>query len=345
MNSEQAFDETQDLVSLEDQRGVLKVLQDLQVCGSDESILAIEKAGEGNMNLVMRVVTESRSVIVKQARPWVEKYPTIAAPIDRVLAEIDFYQRIRLHQRLAEVTPEVIAVSTELRLFVMQDLGKSADFTFLYEGEESSEQRDKVFEKAIAWLRILHSCVVENGGQVGCQSLRELNCEHMFSIPFAEPPSISLDSVCPGLELGSLELREDVVLAEISSQLAKTYLEPNSQNSVLLHGDYYPGSWLSTSAGFRVIDPEFCFYGPAEFDLGVLAAHLILCHGAADRNTIDWVIESYGRNAEEPLVQAFAGIELIRRLIGVAQLPLNASLTTRLEWLRLGKSLLKGYAV
>ena len=47
-----------------------------------ETVIA-ELAGEGNMNCVIRVRLPDRSLILKQARPWVEKYPSIAAPVER----------------------------------------------------------------------------------------------------------------------------------------------------------------------------------------------------------------------------------------------------------------------
>jgi 5-methylthioribose kinase len=57
-----------------------------------ERVRSVSKAGEGNMNLTLRVVTSKRSFVLKQARPWVEKYPQIAAPVDRALVEIAFYE-------------------------------------------------------------------------------------------------------------------------------------------------------------------------------------------------------------------------------------------------------------
>ena len=48
-----------------------------------ESVCGLGRAGEGNMNLTLRVQTEERSFILKQARPWVEKYPDIPAPKER----------------------------------------------------------------------------------------------------------------------------------------------------------------------------------------------------------------------------------------------------------------------
>lgn len=49
----------------------------------DETPVSVQRAGEGNMNLALRVTTDRRTLIVKQGRPWVEKHPDIAAPEDR----------------------------------------------------------------------------------------------------------------------------------------------------------------------------------------------------------------------------------------------------------------------
>ena len=40
----------------------------------------------------LRVQTAERSFILKQSRPWVEKYPAIPAPEERVLVEAAFYE-------------------------------------------------------------------------------------------------------------------------------------------------------------------------------------------------------------------------------------------------------------
>ena len=93
---------------------------------------------------------------------------------------------------------------------------------------------------------------------------------------------------------------------------------------------------LKTDAGFRVIDPEFCFVGPPEFDLGVLAAHWIFCGGQSNRAAVDRVVNASSQQVSEGLVFGFAGAELIRRLVGVAQLPLNADLQRRTKWLECG---------
>ena len=48
--------------------------------------IAIARAGAGNMNLALRVTTrDGRSLILKQGRPWVEKYAHIPAPFERTI--------------------------------------------------------------------------------------------------------------------------------------------------------------------------------------------------------------------------------------------------------------------
>ena len=67
----------------------------------NEHVSSAAPAGDGNMNYTLRVHTPKRSFIVKQARPWVEKYPHIQAPWDRALMEAHFYDTIRTDEELA----------------------------------------------------------------------------------------------------------------------------------------------------------------------------------------------------------------------------------------------------
>ena len=41
----------------------------------------------------------------------------------------------------------------------------------------------------------------------------------------------------------------------------------------MLHGDFHTGSVMVTAGETRVIDPEFAFYGPMAFDVGMLLAN------------------------------------------------------------------------
>jgi len=199
---------------------------------------------------------------------------------------------------------------------------------------------DLVFGKAIHWVTGLHRCDTSEEPNLGCEPLLGLNHQHMFSLPLSDPPAIDLDQVCDGLTKASRPLCANELVASAMQQLGSVYLKGGDS---LLHGDYYPGSWLKTESGFRVIDPEFCFCGPMEFDLGVLAAHWIFCGSEAGDATIDRVCDACRKEVSRELLMGFAGAELVRRLVGVAQLPLDADLATREKWLQCGVTFLEQY--
>lgn len=330
-----------ELLTANDPAGILKTLISLGVCRSGESITRVSKAGEGNMNLVLRVKTDRQSLIVKQARPWVEKYPGIAASDGRILSEIEFYRSISGSGDVRAAMPSVLASAPQLRVMVMEDLGAASDYSTLYQATTDAAEVNSVFQQAIDWVSCLHGLDLNEQRTVGCTELLQLNHRHIFSVPLYDPPEIDLNQVCSGLTEASRSLCSDDLVKREMERLGEIYLKGGGP---LLHGDYYPGSWLKTESGFRVIDPEFCFCGPREYDLGVLAAHWIFCGGEANDTTIDHVCASstqISTQISRPLIFGFAGAELIRRLIGVGQLPLEANLSRRVEWLECGVRFLR----
>ena len=92
-----------------------------------ECVCSADRAGEGNMNLTLRVRTDRRSMILKQARPWVEKYDTIAAPWDRALFEQRFYERIRSIPEVASRMPRLIQSDDRARVLLLEDLRDGTD--------------------------------------------------------------------------------------------------------------------------------------------------------------------------------------------------------------------------
>jgi 5-methylthioribose kinase len=109
------------------------------------------------------------------------------------------------------------------------------------------------------------------------------------------------------------------------------YLRPTGPK--LLHGDYYPGSWLRTSKGFRMIDPEFAFFGLPEFELGVAVAHLKMAQQPDSLIKDLFVYYHFDSRFDGSLFSQFTGMEMIRRIIGLAQLPLQLDMNERLELL------------
>lgn len=86
------------------------------------------RAGEGNMNRVLRVTTTARSLILKQARPWVEKYPQLAAPVERAEVEAAFYRAVASVPEVAARMPRLLASDPESHAILFKDLGDGGDF-------------------------------------------------------------------------------------------------------------------------------------------------------------------------------------------------------------------------
>ena len=313
-------------------------LKEKKILSATEFISKAEMPGEGNMNYTLRVFVDERTFIVKQARPYVEKYPTIAAPENRILVESKFYQLIATDIFLKSRMPVLNFTDKEMHLIVMQDLGAASDFTFLYKNRQVLAT-----ESAIAcaqFLSTLHANFKKEGHNelMANRELRKLNHEHIFIYPFLEENGLNLDSVTPGLQEFSLRYKQDVRLKELIERLGNTYL---SDGDTLLHGDFYPGSWLHTSDGVKIIDPEFSFYGLAEFDVGIMLAHLHLTRQPPA--IFELVENNYSKSLtfDNELLDAFTGIEILRRIIGLAQLPLSLALPEKKQLLEKAVSLLK----
>lgn len=95
-----------------------------------EQILILEKPGEGNMNYTLRVRTHDRTLIIKQSRPYVEKYPQIAAPANRAVTEGRFYEKIQSFASINEFMPQLIGIDIDANILVLEDLGTASDYTF-----------------------------------------------------------------------------------------------------------------------------------------------------------------------------------------------------------------------
>ncbi len=296
----------------------------------EEQIKSVEKPGEGNMNVVLRIKTNERSFILKQSRPYVQKYQQIEAPLDRIALEYQFYQTVQSNALNAHI-PEILGYDPAEHLLVLEDLGHCEDMTAIYQNRAIEKHHLK---KLIFIIGLTHRKSIPPNFP-GNHEMRQLNHQHIFVLPFLEENGFQLNGVQQGLHELSLPYKKDRQLKKIVNEVGKKYLSPGN---ILLHGDYYPGSWMTETNKLYVIDPEFGFAGFAEFDLGVMAAHIILATGKS--GYLDMIHTDYEGLAEKKLMAQVAGIEIIRRLIGLAQLPLKRSIAEKEYLLQLAHKMI-----
>lgn len=153
-----------------------------------------------------------------------------------------------------------------------------------------------------------------------------------------------LDEVESGLGEVAGAFRTDPAVRRAVFHLGERYLEDGPS---LVHGDYYPANWLFTGGqGYRILDPQACCWGDGEFDIGVGLAHLLLARQPAEvlaaflaaatgggsedvsderpaadvlAGTTAWdaeVTTSRSTGADRELIAGYAGIELVKFLIG-----------------------------
>jgi 5-methylthioribose kinase len=137
------------------------------------------------------------------------------------------------------------------------------------------------------------------------------------------------------------------------SELKERFL---TSPQALLHGDLHTGSIMLTESDTRVIDPEFAFFGPMGFDVGMLIANLLMGYFSKEdkwlieqteqvwtlfeakfldlwrtNHTGDlWPVKAYGIDQSHSIFQqrymsrlfqdatGYAGAEIARRILGLA---------------------------
>jgi 5-methylthioribose kinase len=277
---------------------------------------AVQRAvriGDGNMNMTVRAWAENASLILKQSRPWVVKYPQIPAPVERAEVEAKFYRLVSGLAGVASRMPKLLGFDAGSHLLWLEDLDEVP----------SGGLSEGVILELTAFLTALHQVPVPS---LPNRAMRALNHEHQYDLPLRPDNGL-------GYQALAAPLLEDSAYCERVSALGRRYL---ADGKTLLHGDFFPGSWLRTARGIAVIDPEFCYLGDAEYDLGVFLAHLELMGDGALWGT---VMSHYTLPVDWNLAKAYAGVEIMRRLIGVAQLPLQADFEQKKLWLQLSREL------
>jgi 5-methylthioribose kinase len=324
------------LLDPSNQQDIERYLLERGLVPAEHLPIGIQRAGDGNMNLALRITPSSGpSFVLKQGRPWVEKYPQIPAPFERTLVEAAFYAEVQQQPRVAALMPRLLHLDVANHILALEDIGSAGDFTSIYANGAIPATTAATL---LDWLTQLATVTIPVGRReiFANRAMRALNHEHMFLFPLHRGNGLDLNAITPGLADAARELATDHAYVAAVAALGQQYL---ADGGTLVHGDYFPGSWLKTDASVRIIDPEFCFLGPPEFDCGILAAHLAL--GRCAPVVFQMVTAHAGtRRLDLARVAAYAGAEIMRRLIGVAQLPLTYGIDQKCALLRHSRRLI-----
>ena len=305
------------------------------ILGLNKSVAKISIAGDGNMNFTLRLIfDDNTSIIAKQSPPYCARFPDIPAPEDRIFSEMKYYQLLDDNQFLSKHSPELLGIDQQTRIAYISDLGHATDFEYLYKQDEKLDK--PVCEKLIQYLVELHKLQIPPSIEFENLEMRNLNHAYIFHLPFLdEKGPIDLDQVTEGLTDEVNKLVLDQELRSAAKDLGNLYYK---KTRTLVHGDYYPMSWINTEKGLFIIDPEFGFLGLPEIDLGVFLAHMLLSNNFDVAYTA--LRKIYGP-CDYQRVAKFCAVEVIRRITYVSQLPIINSLPFKKELLLASAEVLK----
>jgi 5-methylthioribose kinase len=309
----------------------------------------VEPAGDGNINWVRRVRLGSggRSVVVKQARPALERFPEYAVTTERIVFEARYYETVRPFDA-AGLCPRVLDFDETERVLVLEDLGDATrlDHVLLRRADAATAQG--AGEALGRFLGTVHAGTAKQetlASRFANDEMRRLHGDHIFALPF-RPNDFPLP---PALRARAAALWRDEATVALADAAYRDYLAPAG---VLVHADVQGGNVLLQRGRPRLLDAEISHAGDGAFDVGILLAHLAVSDaargdaaGARPALGRTWAayLEGRGRAQAPPFERAlrFAGIELVRRTLGAARVEAVAEdaagiavLDLGLRWLR-----------
>lgn len=247
----------------------------VQRIGPDRENWKVREVGDGNLNLVFIVEGTAGTAVVKQALPYVrlvgESWPL---PLKRSFFEYHALKRqaerdpgmvpalLHFDEAQAIIAMEFLHPHIILRRALIageqlprigRDLGLFVARTLFRGSDLSMTPRARKQDMALFADNVELCDITEN---------------LVFSDPYFE--AALNRHTTPQLDGIVEELRRDRDLKVEAQRLKHMFA---SRAETLLHGDLHTGSVMVTPEETRVIDPEFAFYGPMAFDVGMLLAN------------------------------------------------------------------------
>jgi 5-methylthioribose kinase len=243
---------------------------------ADAKLKATEIHG-GNLNYAFCVRDESgKAVFVKQAPEFIKVFgPEAKLHKERLKLEVDVYAewtKVLGKETAARFLPEIYHCDLESMAVIMQFLENYQLLDgLLYKGSVAVESSKQLGEFMAMTHAKTHSSKVDAdrastlAQQFENRKLRDIQLAYVFTKAFEESERAAW-------------LRDDVSFMAELEEIRGTYNGKNKDDLVLLHGDLHPGSVMVDMGAktAKVIDPEFCIYGPAGLDLGSFISGYIL---------------------------------------------------------------------
>ncbi|CCV08916.1 Methylthioribose kinase [Mesorhizobium metallidurans STM 2683] len=243
--------------------------------GKDTANWKVREVGDGNLNLVFIVEGDKGAAVVKQALPYVrlvgDSWPL---PLKRSFFE--YHALTRQEARAPGSVPAIHHFDEGQALIIMEYLSPHIILRrALIEGRQLPNiARDIGLFMARTLFRgsDLSMAAKDRKADLALFADNVELCDITENLVFSDPyfDARMNRHTSPQLDGLVAELRADRDL-KVEAQRLKHLFAANAET--LLHGDLHSGSIMVTDTETRMIDPEFAFYGPMAFDVGMLLAN------------------------------------------------------------------------
>jgi 5-methylthioribose kinase len=317
----------------------------------EQEQVSLKEISDGKINHVYRLTGEHGTVIYKQAVPYARTVgETMPLPLDRVRVEakvLQAYDKI-----LPGSVPQVFLLDEDMAIVVTEDLAPmEVGRTALINGTESPSFAEDIgvfSAKTIFYTSDFYMDPMvkkEMNASLMNPGMRQLTEELVFDRPFNFDESNFFEK----------DMKNDVLFLsrdqKLRLEVAKLKHKFMTKADALIHSDLHSGAIFMGENKTMVFDTEFACFGPFGFDLGHFIANLFL-NGIGSPNFqskryqealetwyafTDTFTQLWRNESAEPYTQidgylsdlleeiftdmlGYAGCELIRRAIGIAQI-------------------------
>lgn len=252
----------------------------------DPATLEAREVGDGNLNLVFVCKdADGKGICLKQSLPYVrlvgESWPLTPK---RIIAEA---RGLSAGAEFASgLVPEYYGVDAETHVLAMENLmGWGMLRSELNEGHAYPGVESKLGEYVArvafntSYFAVEQNDMKRRVAEAVNPELCRITEDLVFTEPYVDVPNNSfVDELGPEIEA----MRADVRLRAEVGMLKWAFM---TQAEILVHGDLHTGSVMvrNGDAGpeCRIIDPEFCYWGPVGFDLGALFGNFLAARARA----------------------------------------------------------------
>ncbi|MEN0001365.1 MAG: S-methyl-5-thioribose kinase [Pseudomonadota bacterium] len=257
--------------------------------GDDPSAWKVQEVGDGNLNLVFIVEGPKGSVIVKQALPYVRLVGD-SWPLPLKRAFFEYHALTRQAVRDPGSVPALLHFDESQALIVMERLHPHIILRHHMMAGQKVTALGETMGRFCARTAFRGSDLSMNAGEkkndvalfAGNIELCDITENLVFTDPYFDAEMNR--HTTPQLDAVVAELRADHLLKIEAQHLKRAF---TAKCETLCHGDLHAGSIMATPDEARIIDPEFAFYGPFGFDIGMLIGNYLMAYHAASAHLKD----------------------------------------------------------